>query len=175
MALWPSRDTCESFGAMVFKPVKHLTRRRRLAVTAEVRPHKHPRLRSAPHPTHAPSPHHRDSDHNACQAEDRSGDGNKLTRRAASSRPACVREYIWHGVGTIRTCIVSGPGERRPQRRLFRTSARAPDENWITSPAPRCCLHMGPALSSGRAPIRGRERARTPRERSRLHTQRILF
>jgi hypothetical protein len=60
-ALRRSRDICKSFGAVLLRPAKHLTRRRRLAVAAEVRARVHPWLWSAPHPTHTPSRRRRDS------------------------------------------------------------------------------------------------------------------
>jgi hypothetical protein len=86
-----------------------------------------------------------------------------------------VREVIWHGVETSRTCIVPRPGAGRPSERLFRARARALDERLIAFSAPRCCLHRGPALRSGRAPIRERERAWTPRERSRCVRREFCF
>jgi hypothetical protein len=86
-----------------------------------------------------------------------------------------MREVIRHGVETSRTCTVSRPGAGRPSKRQFRASARALDERLIAFSAPRCCLHRGPALRSGRAPIRERERARIPWERSSLRTQGVLF
>jgi hypothetical protein len=69
-------------------------------------------------------------------------------------------------------CSVPRLGAGRPSERLFRARARALDERLIAFSAPRCCLYRGLALRSGRAPIRERERAWTPRERERAWTPR---
>jgi hypothetical protein len=176
-ALRRSLDTCEFFGALALKIIKHSTCRRRLAVAAEVRARMHPWLWSAPHPPLTPHLPTAVPLRSQCQARPTTAaateNGSASPRRAASSRPACVREYI-HGVE-------NEPYVRRLAARRASTAKttisgkRVLNERLITSSAPRCGLHRGPALRSGRAPIRSLERAWTMRERPRRRTQRVLF
>jgi hypothetical protein len=92
---------------------------------------------------------------------------------------ACVRESIRHGpenepylqLAVSRCARRASTPERQQTTDL--------DVSGFTSPGPpahalhlhlpcNLCVCMKPALRSGRAPIRGRKRARTPRERLRL-------
>jgi hypothetical protein len=55
---------------------------------------------SAASPTHTLSRHHRDSGHNGSQADKLSGDRDwkQILKKDCIEQPACVREYIRHGV-----------------------------------------------------------------------------
>jgi hypothetical protein len=81
---------------------------------------------------------------------------------------ACARSFGTAWRRAVRAAVPRN-SSGRPSKRLFRASARALDERLFAFPAPRCCLHRGPALRSGHAPIRERERAWTPRERPSVH------